>query len=68
MLCFLKVKKYSFLAVLFHFTLCLRGYDFNKNETVDTLLELRYDSNEWTQLSERLKQPRWKHVVIPIPK
>ena len=32
----------------------------------DTILELRYDSDKWTTLPQKLKQPRTKHVVIPI--
>ena len=32
----------------------------------DTLLELRYGSDEWITLTQKLKQPRRDHVVIPI--
>ena len=32
----------------------------------DTLLELRYGSDEWITLTQKLKQPRREHVVIPI--
>ena len=44
------------------------GYNYDKDETVDSLLELRYDSEQWTELSKKMKQPRSSHVVIPIPK
>ena len=44
------------------------GYNFNKHESEDRLLELRYDSEQWTELSQKLKQHRRSHVVIPIPK
>ena len=36
-------------------------------ESVDTLLELRYDSDKWTELPQKLNQPRKQYVVIPIP-
>ena len=32
----------------------------------DTLLELRYGSDEWTTLPQKMKQPRVEHLVIPI--
>ena len=44
------------------------GYNDDKSEFKDTLLELRYDSKQWTQLSQKLKQPKSGHVVISIPK
>ena len=40
------------------------GYNYEKREREDTLLELRYDSKNWTQLSHKLDQPRSEHVVI----
>ena len=33
----------------------------------DKILELRFGSNEWTVLPQKLNQPRGEHVVIPIP-
>ena len=33
----------------------------------DTILELRFDADEWTELPQKLNQPRQQHVVIPIP-
>ena len=39
------------------------GYKYAKE---DTILELRYDSDKWTKLPQKLKQPRRSHVVIPI--
>ena len=33
----------------------------------DTLLELRHDSDKWIPLPQKLDQPRYAHVVIPIP-
>ena len=32
----------------------------------DTLLELRFDSDRWITLPQKLKQPRREHMVIPI--
>ena len=43
------------------------GYNGDKWAKDDTILELRYDSDKWTTLPQRLKQPRGSHVVIPIP-
>ena len=42
------------------------GYNGDKSAKEDTLLELRYDSDKWTTLPQKLKQPRDRHVVIPI--
>ena len=35
--------------------------------TYTAILELRYSSNEWTTLPQKLKNNRFGHVVIPIP-
>ena len=43
------------------------GYNGDKHAYEDTILELRYDSDKWTTLPQKLKQPRWGHVVILIP-
>ena len=43
------------------------GWNDDKSANEDTILELRYDSDKWTKLPQKLKQPRWGHVVIPIP-
>ena len=43
------------------------GYNVDKYTKVDTLLELRFGASEWTTLPEKLDEPRWGHVVIPIP-
>ena len=32
----------------------------------DTILELRYGSDKWTRLPQKLERPREFHVVIPI--
>ena len=40
--------------------------DNDKWASEDTILELRYDSDKWTTLPQKLKQPRQEHVVIPI--
>ena len=37
-----------------------------KRHVMDKLLELRYGSDEWTILPQKLKQRRRNHVVIPI--
>ena len=42
------------------------GYNGDKSANEDTLLELRYDSDKWTILPQKLFHPRQKHVVIPI--
>ena len=42
------------------------GYNYDKSAKEDTILELRYDSDKWTTLPQKLKQPRAFHVVIPI--
>ena len=42
------------------------GYNRDKRAKEDTLLELRYDADEWTILPQKLKQHRGGHVVIPI--
>ena len=48
------------------------GKNYDEIETEDPredrVLELQYDSEQWTELSQKLKQPRDGHVVIPIPK
>ena len=41
------------------------GYNYDKRADEDTILELRYDADEWKILG-KLKQPRKDHVVIPI--
>ena len=43
------------------------GWNEDKNAKEGTLLELRYDADEWKILPQKLKQPRQDHVVIPIP-
>ena len=35
--------------------------------TYTAILELRYSSNEWTTLPQKLKYNRASHVAIPIP-
>ncbi len=42
------------------------GYNRDKWVREDTILELRYGSDKWTTLPQKLKQPRLEHVVIPI--
>ena len=42
------------------------GLNRDKWVREDTILELRYDSDKWTKLPQKLKQPREEHVVIPI--
>ena len=42
------------------------GCNWDKRAYEDTILELRYDSDKWTTLPQKLKQPRAHHVVIPI--
>ena len=42
------------------------GYNGDKSAREDTLLELRYDSDKWTILPQKLNQRRSQHVVIPI--
>ena len=42
------------------------GYNWDKDDKEDTILELRYGSDKWTTLPQKLKQPRDYHVVIPI--
>jgi hypothetical protein len=42
------------------------GWNGDKSAKDDTILELRYDSDKWDPLPLKLKQPRHKHVVIPI--
>ena len=41
------------------------GWNIDKYVFEDTLLELRYDSDKWTVLPQKLNQPRKSHVVIP---
>jgi len=43
------------------------GWNPDKKIKEDDLLELRFDSDSWTMLPQKLQQPRWEHVVIPIP-
>ena len=43
------------------------GYNGDKRAREDTILELRFDADEWTVLPQKLNQPRNGHVVIPIP-
>ena len=40
--------------------------EYRENTSGITILELRYDSDKWTTLPQKLKQPRQGHVVIPI--
>jgi len=42
------------------------GVNRDKHAEEDTILELRYGSDKWTKLPQKLKQPRSRHVVIPI--
>ena len=42
------------------------GYNEDKGWREDTILELRYGSDKWTTLPQKLKQPRSGHVVISI--
>ena len=42
------------------------GYNRDKRAKEDTILELRYGSDKWTVLPQKLKQPRSSHVVIPV--
>ena len=42
------------------------GYNWDKRAEEDTILELRYDSDKWTILPQKLNQRRSQHVVIPI--
>ena len=42
------------------------GYNGDKNAKEDTILELCYGSDKWTELPQKLKQPRIDHVVIPL--
>ena len=43
------------------------GWNPDKKIKEDDLLELRFDSDSWTMLPQKLQQSRWEHVVIPIP-
>ena len=43
------------------------GWNADKSARVDTILELRFDADEWTELPQKLNSARWYHVVIPIP-
>ena len=43
------------------------GNNEDKNAREDTLLELRFGSDRWITLPQKLSQPRSGHVVIPIP-
>ena len=43
------------------------GYNDDKSGSEDKILELKFDANEWTVLPQKLNQPRFSHVVIPIP-
>ena len=42
------------------------GWNGDKGANEDTILELRYDSDKWTTLPQKLKQHRAAHAVIPI--
>ena len=42
------------------------GFNHDKGDYEDTLLELRFGADNWTILPQKLKQPRYGHVVIPI--
>ena len=42
------------------------GKNGDKNAREDTLLELRFGSDRWITLPQKLSQPRDSHVVIPI--
>ena len=44
------------------------GYNSDKPGKEDILLELRYGSDKWTTLPQKLKAPRSHHVVIPFTK
>ena len=36
-------------------------------ELEDIIIELRFGADKWTRLPKKLNQPRYGHVVIPIP-
>ena len=40
------------------------GFDDDKNVRERTLLELRYGSDKWTKLPQKLRKSRSGHVVI----
>ena len=42
------------------------GWNEDKDDREDTLLELRFGADYWTILPQELKQPRNNPVVIPI--
>ena len=42
------------------------GENRDKKAREDTLLELRFGSERWITLPQKLSQPRDSHVVIPI--
>ena len=41
------------------------NYRYNV-DNMDNILELRYGSDKWTILSQRMKPKRQSHVVIPF--
>ena len=43
------------------------GKNGDKRALEDTILELRFDADEWTELPQKLNHSRYGHVVIPIP-
>ena len=42
------------------------GWNEDRDANEDTLLELRFGSDRWIALPQKLSQPRSMHVVIPI--
>ena len=43
------------------------GRNDDKSANEGTILELRFNADEWTPLPQKLNQPRKQYVVIPIP-
>ena len=42
------------------------GYDQDGN-SLSNIIELRSDTQNWTILEQKLNQPRYFHVIIPLP-
>ena len=43
------------------------GYNGDSQEESSDIIEFRSDTQNWTILEQTLNQPRYGHVIIPLP-
>ena len=45
----------------------IAGGQNDELETLSDIIELRAGARNWTFLEQKLNQPRYGHVIIPLP-